>query len=127
MKICYVPPVAAAVSNLPATTGTVIELNWFQALGQSISTSVSNAIDGSMQSVQNAVYGALDQFKTDVCLYLNEQWIKFIDASFIICLSIAFAGAICGVLGIKKGYQVTILSVVFYCLLRLFSFLMGWY
>lgn len=121
MKICYIPAVATAMP-----TG-VTELNWFQTLGQSISTSVSNAIDGSMQSVQNAVYGALDQFKTELITSLNTQWIKFVDASFIICLSIAFTGAICGVLGIEKGYQVTILSIVFYCLIRLFSFLMGWY
>lgn len=122
MKICYIPAVATA--TLPPNA---VELNWVEALGQSISNSIGGAIDGSMQSVQNAVYGALDQFKTELFTSLNTQWIKFVDASFIICLSIAFTGAVCGVLGIKKGYQVTILSIVFYCFIRLFSFLMGWY
>lgn len=109
MKICYIAPVAIVSANAitvkAAERQTEQEMSW----------------------VQEQVYNALSQFWGDLCIWLNEQWIRFIDMSFVFCLTIAFMGAICGILGIKTGYKVTILSIVFYLFLRLASYLMGWY
>ena len=96
MKISYIPPVVVS-----ATTDRGI--------------------------IEEAIYNALqDTLVIPFQTWALETWNKIVDASFILCLSIAFAGAICGVLGIKKGYQVTVISIIFYLLLRLFSYLMGW-
>ena len=58
---------------------------------------------------------------------LLNGWIKFINTSYILCLAIAMTGAICGVCGIKKGYKVAIISILFYLLIRMVSFYNGWY
>lgn len=113
MKIIYTPPVAV--------TAAIIQPN----VPETVNGFIVNT--ESMGVIEQAIYNSLSKMWSEICMWFNAQWIKFVDASFIICLSIAFVGAICGVLGIKKGYQVTLLSMVFYCLIRLFSFLMGWY
>jgi hypothetical protein len=57
----------------------------------------------------------------------HKTWINFVDCSFILCLSAALVGAIFGIAGIKKGHKVTVFCLIFYILLRMFSYVMGWY
>ncbi|MHC1750751.1 MAG: hypothetical protein AB9856_20960 [Cellulosilyticaceae bacterium] len=78
--------------------------------------------------VEKAISDAINStIVTPIKAWALDTWIRVIDLSGILCLAIAFTGAICGMLGIKKGYKATVLSIVFYCLIRLFSYLMGWY
>lgn len=110
MKICYIPATTtmltvASSNTLLAKTATAKEMGW----------------------VEEQVYNALSGFWGDLCTWANQTWINFIDASFVMCLAVAFTGAICGICGIKKGWKVTVFSIIFYLLLRFFSWAMGWY
>lgn len=58
---------------------------------------------------------------------LLNGWIKFISLSYAVCLTVAVTGIVCGALGIKKGYRVAAGSIIFYLILRLFSWALGWY
>lgn len=98
MKICYIPSVALAATN--ADQG-VIE--------KAISSAIQTAVVIPFQQA------------------LLNGWIKFVNTSYILCLAIAMSGAICGFCGIKKGYKVAIVSILFYLLLRMVSFYNGWY
>lgn len=97
MKIYYIAPIAAATTK---------EMGWVE--------------EQIVSALQNTF---VIPFQT----WMNETWIKFIDASFIFCLTVAFIGAICGMIGIKRGYKVSTISIIFFFLLRLFSWGMGWY
>ncbi len=98
MKICYIAPVALSATN--AKPGLLED-------------AISNAI-------QNTVVIPFQEA-------LLNGWIKFVDTSYILCLAVAMAGAICGFCGIKKGYKVAIVSILFYLLIRMGSFYNGWY
>ena len=98
MKICYIPPVTLSATS---TEQGMIE--------RAISSAIQNTIVKPFQEA------------------LLNGWIKFVDVSYILCLAIAMAGAICGFCGIKKGYKVAIVSILFYLLLRMVSFYNGWY
>ena len=81
-----------------------------------------------MGMIEEAIYNAIQNtivipFQT----WCHNTWINFVDTSFIFCLALAVTGAICGILGLKKGYKVTVFAIVFYLLLRFFSWAMGWY
>lgn len=112
MKISYIAPVATITSD----AGIV---------GETIKNVMQNNImDPLQQAIQNAIeVTILIPLKT----WLHNTWVILIDTSFIFCLTVGFVGAICGVLGIKKGYKISVFSLVFYFLIRLFSYLMGWY
>ena len=98
MKICYIPPVTLSAAS---TEQGIIE--------RAISSAIQNTIVKPFQEA------------------LLNGWVKFVDVSYILCLAIAMAGAICGFCGIKKGYKVAIVSILFYLLLRMVSFYNGWY
>jgi len=98
MKICYIAPVALSA----ATTDQGI-----------IERAISSAI-------QNTIVIPFQQS-------LLNGWIKFVNTSYILCLAIAMAGVICGLCGIKKGYKVAIVSILFYLLIRMVSYYNGWY
>ena len=98
MKLCYIPPVTLSVES---TEQGMIE--------RAISSAIQNTIVKPFQES------------------LLNGWIKFVNTSYILCLAIAMAGAICGFCGIKKGYKVAIISILFYLLLRMVSFYNGWY
>lgn len=98
MKISYIAPVVLSAAN--ADQGM-------------IEKAISNAI-------QSTVVIPLQQA-------LLSGWIKFVSTSYILCLAVAMAGAICGFCGIKKGYKFSVASILFYLLIRMVSFYNGWY
>lgn len=100
MKICYIAPVAS-IALEPQSNQGMIE--------KAISSAIQNTI--------------VEPF----CHAVNQAWIKLIDVSYILCLSIAVAGVICGICGIKKGYKWSVVSILFYLFLRTLSYYMGWY
>ena len=97
MTICYISAVASVTS---------VDKSWLEQV-------ISNAIQSTI----------VDPFNS----WCNSLWVKFVDTSYILCLSISIAGAICGFCGIKKGYKVAIVSILFYLLIRLVSWANGWY
>lgn len=98
MKICYIAPVALSAT---ATDQGIIE--------RAISSAIQNTIVIPFQES------------------LLNGWIKFVNTSYILCLAVAMAGSICGFCGIKNGYKVAIVSILFYLLIRMVSFYNGWY
>lgn len=98
MKISYIAPVVLSATN--AKTG-LLE-------------------DAISRAIQSTVVIPFQQA-------LLNGWIKFINTSYILCLAIAMAGAICGFCGIKKGYKFSVASILFYLLIRMVSFYNGWY
>lgn len=112
MKICYIAPVATITPD----NGLI---------GETIKNVMQNNImDPLQQAIQNAIN---ETIIIPLQEWAHNTWVMLVDTSFILCLSIAFAGAVCGALGIRKGYKVCVITIVFYFLLRLFSYLMGWY
>lgn len=138
MKVCYIKPVKAVIPMLTLASASTLlatetasqvtaEAGFWETLGTKITTAINGAIDSSSEAISNAVYAGLTDFKNEIFACMHTQWVRFVDTSFILCLAIAFAGAIAGIMGIKKGYQVTIISILFYLFLRVFSWAMGWY
>lgn len=81
-----------------------------------------------MNMIEEAVYNAIQNTITiPFRMWILDTWINFVDLSFVLCLAVAITGAVCAILGIEKGKKIAILSIVFYFLLRLFSWAMGWY
>ena len=99
MKICYIAPVA--LSTVATSDQGIIE--------KAISAAIQNTVVIPFQRM------------------LLNGWIKFVNTSYILCLSIAFGGVICGICGIKKGYKASVASILFYVLLRMVSWYAGWY
>lgn len=98
MKICYIAPTILSAHG--AVDSNIIE------------RAVSSAIEKSI----------IIPFKLGVL----SAWIKFTKVSFILCLAIAITGYLLGVCGINKGYKLTVLSIVFYLLITMISYLNGW-
>lgn len=111
MKISYIAPVQTPL-EYGIVGGTV--KNMMQ----------NNIMDPMQEAISNAIQESIViPFQT----WCHNTWINFVDASFIFCLALATTGAICGILGIKKGYKATVFAIIFYVLLRFFSWAMGWY
>lgn len=105
MMICYIP--ANVPTDLPGTIA---------------------AKDATGDFLYNVICSALnDVIVKPLCDFMGEVWIKFVDISFVFCLTTTIVGVICGALGINKGYKVATFSIVFYFLLRLVSKAYGWY
>lgn len=97
MKICYIAPMVASATSEEG----MIE----KAIGAAI---------------QNTIIIPFQQA-------LLRGWIKFVSVSYLICLAIAMCGVVCGICGIKKGYKASVVSILFYVLLRMVSWYAGWY
>lgn len=110
MKICYIPPVKNEDNNkyLPV----------FMA---------SAMVASKNNLLENAISEALTKVIVEPCKkWALHAWFGFMDFSHAVCFSIALAGVICGMLGIKKGYKASVLSIVFYFMLSLISWAKGW-
>lgn len=107
MIISYIPAVVNVPENLPGTEA---------------------ARDYFYTQIYQAVHDVLeDVIVKPFCSFIGGLWVKFVDVSFVFCLSATIVGIICGALGIRKGYRVATFSIVFYFLLRLVSKAYGWY
>lgn len=120
--IVYYPPVAIATTLSQQSVPSDLDL--FTSISNSINTAISQSTAELEQVISDAIQNTIVE---PLCTWAYETWLRFVDVSFIFCLTVAFVGAICGILGIKRGYKVMIFSIVFYFLLRLFSYVMGWY
>lgn len=109
MKICYIPPKSDkreyALLPMMASTAITTKGNWLE-----------DAISEALRKV------VIDPFKK----WALTIWLGFMDFSYAFCLSVAIAGIICGMLGIKKGYKAAVLSIVFYFMLSLITWACGW-
>lgn len=106
MRITYVPQVGNVPVDLPGTIAAR------DATGDFVYNAICNALNDII----------VEPFKD----FMGGLWVKFVDVSFVVCLSCVIVGLICGGLGIKKGYKVAAFSIVFYFLLMVVSKAYGW-
>lgn len=105
MTICYIPAVTVA-STVATSEPVIVQKGWIE---QAISDAIQHTI--------------VDPFYS----WCNGIWIQIVDMSYILCLSVAIGGVICGICGIKKGYKWSVISILFYLLIRMVSWYNGWY
>ena len=111
MRICYIPPVVATVTNVvEAEAVNLMDILISLANGDTklLETAISNAINNTL----------VIPFVTAV----TKGWLVFVEVSGYITLFIALAGVMSYIGGVKKGKDVAITCGVIHIIIQLINY-----